>query len=285
MRTLNRVIVSLLLCCASVYTIAQPAAEAQQLKEALNLFQQQKYKEAAALFGDLHQRSPKQAGYLNNLAAAQMAQGEVELALQTLQRAIETSDSYTITQKNINELYAYKASQAYARALDKEEAGQTPQLILVTAIDAADSETPTSAAPPEVVPAAVNEVAEAQTINSEPVIQQQLTELTANWAAAWMQGDVESYLQLYSATFNPDGNTSHDEWVSQRRFRLRNSKQVQVSYNQLSVYVAASQQAAIVEFVQFYQSGSYQDKVRKQLLWINDNNQWRISKETVIENL
>lgn len=275
MLKLNVILAGLMLPLVGGLSAAQQSGEDQQLQNALTLYQQQKYSEAATLFSDLHTRAPRQVVYLNNLAAAQMALGDVEQALQTLQQAMATSENYTIAQKNINELYAYKASLAYAKALDKNDSGKMPQLTLVTVLESgvAENKAPVEA-PTDIQPAV-----------SEPDITQQLTELTASWATAWMQGDVDGYLGVYAADFYPDGKTSHEEWVNQRRYRLRNSKQVQVNYTQLNVFVASDQQSAIVEFVQFYQSGSYQDKVRKQLQWKFEAGHWRINKETVIENL
>jgi tetratricopeptide (TPR) repeat protein len=259
----------------SLAVVSSAATDEQQLTDAVAFYQQQKYAEAETIFADLHKREPEQMVYLNNLAAVQIAKGDVELALKTLQQAIDTDENYSITQKNINELYAYKASQAYAKALDKEDNSKPPQLVLITALKPLQQQAPVVVSEPVVTSPEV----------TEKTPEEILTTLTASWAQAWMQSDVEQYLQLYAANFNPDGKTSHEEWLNQRRYRLRNSKEVQVSYNQLAVFVNADKKSAIVEFVQLYRSGSYQDKVRKQLLWSYEADNWRIAKETVIETL
>ncbi|MCK4708900.1 MAG: hypothetical protein KAU21_09805, partial [Gammaproteobacteria bacterium] len=107
----------------------------------------------------------------------------------------------------------------------------------------------------------------------------------AAWAKAWMQADIKSYLAIYSQQFQPADQLSYQDWAAQRRYRLRHSKEVKVNYNQLKVYLDADETKAIVEFVQQYQAGQYQDKVKKQLFWVLEGDNWLISREQVTEKL
>ena len=247
------------------------------LKQGITLYQQQHYKKAVKVFKQLHERYPEHPIYLNNLAVAQVALGEFDAALKSLQQAMNTHKDYAVTQKNISSVYAYMAAEAYNKALDDAKPVSRPELELLTELPQIDSTNN-----PLDLTKATDETID---VVNEQSIQDVLEQQTKNWIQAWSKTEVEDYLDHYSNRFQPPDNQSFQEWQSQRRFRLQNPGNISISYNQLKVYTDQEQQYAIVEFIQDYNSGRYQDKVRKQLHWILEDGHWRIVREDVIQKL
>lgn len=261
-------------CCWLMAGVVYASAvdQKQQLAFGLELIQQKKFTEAETHFLSLAKQFPEQISYRNNLAVVQMAQGKAQQALENLNSIIASDQFYSVTQKNINDIYAFMASQAYSKALDKEDKVKLPELA------ALDAMMPVKAAA-EIVVENKPEGKNQQQLTTELITK------TKDWAQFWMQGDIERYLASYSLTFKPSGNISYQDWKSQRRYRLKHSKQVTVSYNQVKVYFDSDQKSAIVEFVQKYSAGNYQDTVKKQLHWVLEAEGWRITQEQVIEQI
>jgi len=265
-----------LLLFSAVAQAAVDSAEVQnqQLQQGLNLIQEKKYQQAENFFKELNTQYPDQITYLNNLAAVQMAQGKTALALKNLKQAAITDKTFSVMQKNISDIYAYMASQAYVKALEKKQKTALPKLALIS----------------ELKTKAVAEIKAEKEIEepAEKSEQQLMTELEGRalfWSKAWMAGNFKDYLSAYSEEFIPSDGLSYKKWRAQRRYRLRHSKQVEVSYNQLNIFFNADKTLAIMEFVQQYKAGQYNDKVKKQLYWQSENGSWLIMREQVIEKL
>jgi len=271
---MKTVLALLLFSAVAQAAVDSAVVQNQQLQQGLNLVQEKKYQQAETYFKQLNSQYPDQITYLNNLAAVQMAQGKTELALKNLKQASVADKTFSVMQKNISDIYAYMASQAYAKALEKKQSTALPELALIS----------------ELKTKPVAEIkAEKQAVEIVAKTEQQLTEeieeKASFWSKSWMAGNFKDYLSAYSEKFVPSGGLSYDKWRAQRRYRLRHSKQVEVSYNQLNIFFNAEKTLAIMEFVQQYKAGQYNDKVKKQLYWQSENGSWLIAREQVIEKL
>lgn len=271
-------ILSLLYFTGPALVIAAPDNSQAPLRLGLDLIQQKKFGQAEKYFIELKRQHPKQIAYLNNLAVAQMAQGKTDQALENLKSALIADKYISITQKNISNIYAYMASQAYAKVLDASRAeNKLPELASITDIKPLIDNN-----------AALRVAEEAEVVVAEKG-EADLTILFENkikdWMKAWSDGDTSAYIANYSKKFIPSGKLSYKDWLALRRYRLRHSKQVNVGYNQLNTYLNADKTVAIVEFVQHYKAGKYQDKVKKQLYWQRQDDNWLISREQVTEKL
>lgn len=251
--------------------------QSEQLKAGLVLIQEKKYSQAEAYFQKLKTQYPDQIPYLNNLAVAQMAQGKTENALENLKIATVSDQYFSVMQKNISDIYAYMASQAYSQALEKKRATLLPELASISSVKLTPEKKITNDVKAELlaVDKKENEVALNEVLEKQAVA----------WVDAWMNGDIKQYISFYSKDFIPADKLSYQEWAQQRRYRLRQSKQVSISFNQLTVFFDAEKNTAITEFVQQYKAGAYQDKVRKQLYWKIENESWLILREQVVEAL
>jgi hypothetical protein len=115
-------------------------------------------------------------------------------------------------------------------------------------------------------------------------IKQQIQQQLARWSEAWSAGDYETYIQAYASEFDPgDPATSLAEWKNIRHAKLTYAKGTRVKLDRLRVFVEASAEYALVEFVQAYRSVSYSDTVLKQLYMTKIDNNWRILSERVIK--
>ena len=101
------------------------------------------------------------------------------------------------------------------------------------------------------------------------------------WARAWSEQRVDDYLSTYSSQFKPEGEMSRQEWEAFRRTRILRAAGIQVQ-----VLLAEESEIGpgerVVSFVQAYRSSSYQDRVRKTLRLVWEDEAWKISEERVV---
>jgi ketosteroid isomerase-like protein len=97
------------------------------------------------------------------------------------------------------------------------------------------------------------------------------------WRAAWARQDIEAYLQSYAPDFTPPRG-SREAWEKQRRDVIGRAAGVSVTVD--GVTVARDNGSPATSFVQNYRSASYQDKVRKTIVWRQVDGRWKIMRET-----
>jgi hypothetical protein len=102
-----------------------------------------------------------------------------------------------------------------------------------------------------------------------------------NWVNAWTSQDVPLYLESYSQEFVPSKELSRGAWESERKIRLMEPDYIKVTLSDIKVN-QYGENIADVDFIQYYQSNTYTDEVKKQLSMQNIGNQWLIIKEKVI---
>jgi tetratricopeptide (TPR) repeat protein len=91
------------------------------------LTEQNKSAEAIAVFTKLTEDFPDLPEPYNNLAVLYAARGEYDKARHTLDLAIRTNPIYATALKNLSNVYAKMASQAYDKALQIEPDAKAPQ--------------------------------------------------------------------------------------------------------------------------------------------------------------
>jgi adhesin transport system outer membrane protein len=97
------------------------------------------------------------------------------------------------------------------------------------------------------------------------------------WRAAWARQDLEVYLQSYSPDFAP-ARGSREAWEKQRRDVIGRASGVSITLDELTT--TQDKDRATTTFVQTYRSASYQDKVRKTVVWRQVDGRWKIVRET-----
>ncbi len=96
------------------------------------------------------------------------------------------------------------------------------------------------------------------------------------WLQAWQGRDVNAYLSFYSKNFK-DPKISRKEWVSQRRFALSRNSGITIQVS--DIQMKQNDETIEMSFVQDFKSDRVSDIGRKELIWKNEGNRWKIIKE------
>ncbi len=211
----------------------------------------------------------------NNLAMIHLAAGDYDRASRLLVDAINTHPSYATAYDNLSRIYKAIASEAYRRAVSesKEPAKYTHDIELVAidrlaAVeqglieDSADTET-----------SAIN------TANLETL----LLERVQNWAAAWSAKDFAAYVGFYSPQYRAKFE-SHDDWKAYRRERILRPGEIRVEVDDIKIRWV-SENLAIIDFRQAFDSPTYSDRVVKRLAFSRFGTTWKITDERVLSVL
>jgi len=256
--------------------------------QALELSVQQQWPAAESIYRDLLKRNKEWPEPKNNLAILLLKTNRLDEARLMLEEAVVSSPSYRIAQKNRTQLYDFLAAQAYGKALGSQQVSALPEMDFIEHIYQ-----PVKTVE-KIVEKKVEVIVEKPVFIEATAVQKDLNETVVgrikeqllDWARAWSQGDFDHYMQSYSDSFVPgDKRQVFSEWKKIRRAKLKRAVSVQVTFDELRIFVEGSTSYALVEFVQQYTSPAYSDKVLKQLYMQKGQNNWKILSERVIKTL
>ena len=99
------------------------------------------------------------------------------------------------------------------------------------------------------------------------------------WAQAWSQRNVDAYVAAYTSDFSV-AQTTHETWLEQRRNRIlaRNNIAVELS----NIRLERKGETFVATFDQRYRSDGLSDRMRKQVVLIQDKGHWLIQRETAL---
>jgi len=100
------------------------------------------------------------------------------------------------------------------------------------------------------------------------------------WRSAWESGFIDYYLDFYSSQFKPSNGLNLDQWVAQRKLRIKPEKKIDIELSNFDVSFSDKLQKSTVTFDQFYRSANYSERSRKQLVWVKEDDGWHIVSET-----
>ena len=155
--------------------------------------------QASYIFKQIIQQFPKMPEAYNNLAVLYAGQGQTALAIETLQQAFATSESYSTAYQNLRTLYSEMASTAYRDALNIEKPQQKKNHFTLTSITQVESHLMPVAVEQtgadDVDKAANTMLDSAETVaksiqqneqkSEQENIQQSITQLVGLWSKAW----------------------------------------------------------------------------------------------------
>ena len=98
------------------------------------------------------------------------------------------------------------------------------------------------------------------------------------WINAWSSQDVDGYLASYADEFIPSKGLSKKKWERERANRLLAPGYIKVTLSGLKIDMRGENYAK-VSFMQKYQSDTYKDRMKKELLLQKINEVWLIIKE------
>ena len=114
-------------------------------------------------------------------------------------------------------------------------------------------------------------------INTQQLVQEAVSHVNS-WASAWSKQNVSGYLNAYTAGFRPLNGLSNNAWQTQRNQRLTKPTFIKVKLNNIRTSIINADTAKVT-FSQIYQSNTFKDTSKKQILLTRVNNAWRIKEE------
>ena len=110
----------------------------------------------------------------------------------------------------------------------------------------------------------------------------EIKEFLRRWVIAWGDGDIETYLMLYTQMRSPIDSLTRNQWIENRRERISPDKDIEINLKLESMGLENSGIFDVV-FVQHYRSSDYRDQVRKRLFLLREAGELRIWKEENLE--
>ena len=262
---------------------------------------------------------PKLPELYNNLAVTLVAQGKSQQAIDVLQSGLRSHDGFASLYDNLLNVNASISRQQYMQALVPLK-NEKPRLkpVALTDLGAVYYAPPVQLAvveQPSPVPAAPKPVAvveakasAATPVANKPVLEKvveaarpvvepavpmadnvpplmglevELKSILLAWAEAWSRKDLQAYVNGYGKGYRPDENTTHAAWLKQREQRLRRPKWIKVRLDEMEFFVLEKDKVA-VQLRQSYQSNSYRDIGRKEMVLELQDGQWKIVQERAL---
>jgi hypothetical protein len=97
------------------------------------------------------------------------------------------------------------------------------------------------------------------------------------WKKAWEERKVNTYLSFYSKSFKVP-QKSHKDWIAQRRSALNGNSRISIQIS--DVQMKQNHETIEISFIQEFKSDIISNVGRKELVWINEGNSWKIIQET-----
>lgn len=99
-----------------------------------------------------------------------------------------------------------------------------------------------------------------------------------SWRTTWEKGNFNDYLNFYSknATYN---HKDYHNWTNHKLNVFLNSKNINVSIDNLSFFEQPESNLILVKFHQHYKSNLLENKMIKQQVWTKENTEWKILSE------
>ena len=230
---------------------------------------------AIKTYNDLINKYPNLPEPYNNLAVIYAERQELDLAKDTLEKAIKTNSSYSVAHINLGDIYTQMATNAYNMAfeIDKDNKIARNKLKLITELFNYKPNTNEKSI--------IVEELDAKIIKIEPrnksVDKKKIIEKIAAWKTAWEAKDLDSYFDSYSENFKYPNQMNQEQWEKYRRDRIMNKKEITINISNIKTKFKKDIVHAI--FYQDYKSTGYQQKSKKTLIFEFQANDWKIIEE------
>ena len=229
--------------------------------------------QAVAMYRALIADNPRLPEPRNNLAMIYLDQGDYDRASQMLVDALNSHPSYATAYENLSRIYKGIASEAYRRAVsESSEPSKYRHDIELLPLARLESLPPGTEA-------AASETSAIELANRETL----LFERVRRWARAWSDKDFDAYTGFYAPGYRADF-ASHEQWLEQRRSRILRPGDIRVDVSDFEIR-SQSENRAIIDFKQAFDSPTYSDRVVKRLVLNRFGAQWQITDERVLSVL
>lgn len=115
-------------------------------------------------------------------------------------------------------------------------------------------------------------------------IETEIRDTLSIWSSAWSNQDVNTYVTQYVQGYSPSKSLKHSTWVKRRNSSISKPTFITLDLSNIQINVLSKQQAT-TQFIQAYQSNTYQDTIIKKLTFIKEHGLWKIAKEQTLKKL
>ena len=244
-----------------------------KFKEANNLILLNDYSGAKKILERLLLKNKKNKYILNNLAYIEAKTGKINNAVVILRNAIGNDEEVEIIYKNLTNLYAFQANILYEEALSmKESDSKEVNLSLIENIIFTSNVTPAFKG---TIKAAVKKrVSEINPVDA--------TKFLNEWALFWENKRFQEYFNCYADSFYPKKFNSKDSWVSDRRSKIENKKNIKIKMSNIKI-ISFGENSFLAQFTQSYNSDSFSDVVDKHVTVALEKNSFKITGEYILK--
>lgn len=243
------------LACASSPILSYDAELNAILFESSDLMQAGQVAEALLLLKEHEADYGESREYMNNLAVAYLGNSNPDIALSILRQLVDNDPLYSIIAHNLLEMEL--------QITDAREDKIKPVLFIQTVESFFNRVTPTQETSPEV---------DVFTLAGALVDQ---------WTDAWSSKDYDTYINQYSQRFTGPNGENFSAWSSVRKNRLNKPGAISILTSNMDVKPIGDTQL-IITFDQQYSSSNYSDQVRKELVMVRENTDWKILRESTL---
>lgn len=148
----------------------------------------------------------------------------------------------------------------------------TPPLAELNSSPDSKSTKPTTAEKVQTASSSDSKEIKYQNTDVEKIIQNTIS----HWKTAWEQKDINAYKAFYSPVFHT-GKFDRRTWLDNKENNFQRPGDILINIHDLTISVKG--QRAVATFVQHHKSPGLTDKGIKTLIWINENNEWKIVSE------
>ncbi len=282
----------------ALFLQAQLLYEAGQLKQSIRAYQ------------SIIESNPAQLEAYNNLAAIYAQHDNLQAASEVLEKAMHVDPVYATLYDNLRAVYWDMSKRHVRAALKLKRTNNPAQLATIesplpdTVLDTTTTtlipitepktepktELKTETKKPAKVVAKVEKKTEAMVTKNVPkdkpaptlTDEQKVKSLINRWAAAWSSKNAVKYVSFYSSAYHSVGK-SRKQWIAGRRWNFKSKKYIKVKADKLKTRKSGG--SYITQFRQSYESDLYRDKVLKELHFVRQNGDWKISQEITLKAL
>ena len=231
--------------------------------------------EAINTYIDLINRHPNLPEPYNNLAVIYAERQELDLAKETLEKAIKTNSSYSVAHVNLGDIYTQMATNAYNMAfeIDKDNKIAKNKLKLITELfNYRPNTNEKSIALSKLEKENIVIITRSKSTDKKNIIKRIET-----WKTAWEDKDLDLYFDSYSENFKYPNQMSQNQWENYRSDRIVNKKNISINISNIKLKFKKDIIQAV--FYQEYKSTGYQQKSKKTLFFEFQSDDWKIIEE------
>ena len=234
-----------------------------------------KNNQAIDTFRNLTEKFPELPEPFNNLAVLYAEKGQFILAKEILEQAIKTNPSYLTAHINLGDIFTKMASEAYNNALEIDESNNIAitKLSMITQLFNYN---------PNIKNTKIDSIKVTNKVKDKKPTKKEISEdilnVLDNWRVAWENKNMDEYLSAYASNFQYPNNMTQASWEKYRTNRITSKKVIEISLS--NTKIKFKKKEVLVTFVQNYKSGNLNQVSNKTLVFIEEEGDWLIFKET-----